>query len=80
MCDSPSEIPCLAYGHPEGEGARGTSEFMLGAINRRLCDFVGGCRIVFLARMDVAVVAPKSFGLLEDVHLDYVRDRIVNIG
>jgi hypothetical protein len=80
MCDSPAEIPCLAFGRRQGEGARGTSEFILSAINRRLCDFVGGCRIVDLARMDVAVVLPKSFGLLEDVHLDYVRDRIVNIG
>ena len=80
MCDSPSEIPCLAYGHRQGESVSGTPEFMLSAMNRRLCDFVGGCRIVCLARMDVAVVLPKSFGLLEDVHLDYVRDRIVNIG
>jgi hypothetical protein len=80
MCDSPSEIPCLAFGHRQSDGVRGTPEFMLGAMNRLLCDFVGGCRIVCLARMDVAVVLPKSFDLLEDVHLDYVRDRIVNIG
>jgi hypothetical protein len=80
MCDSPSELPCLVYGHPQSEGVRGTREFMLCAMNRQLCDFVGGCRIVYLARMDVAVVLPKSFALLEDVHLDYVRDRIVNIG
>lgn len=79
MCDSPAEIPCLAFGHLQREGARGTPQFILSAINRQLCDFVGGCRIVCLARMDVAVVLPKSFSLLEDVHLDYVRDRIVNI-
>jgi hypothetical protein len=80
MCDSPSEIPCLAFGHLQSEGVRGIPEFVLSAMNRRLCDIVGGCRIVHLAHMDVAVVVPKSFGLLEDVHLDYDRDRIVNIG
>jgi hypothetical protein len=80
MCDSPSEIPCLAFGHLQRDGERGAPEFMLSAMNRQLCDFVGGCGIVDLARMDVAVVLPKSFALLEEVHLDFVRDRIVNTG
>jgi hypothetical protein len=80
MCDSPSEIPCLAFGHLRSGGARGAPEFVLSAINRQLCDFVGGCRIVHLLHMDVAVIVPKSFDLLEDIHLDFDRDRIVNVG
>jgi hypothetical protein len=80
MCDSPSEIPCLAFGRLQSEGVSGTPEFVLSAMNRQLCHFVGGCRIVCLVDMDVAVVVPKSFSLLEDIHLDFDRDKIVNVG
>jgi hypothetical protein len=80
MCNSPSEIPCLAFGRLQSEGFRGTPQFALSAMNRKLCDFVGGCRIVCLADMDVAVVVPQSFSLLENIHLDFDRDRIVNVG
>ena len=79
MCDSPSEIPCLAFGHPQREGVSGAPEFVLCAMNRQLCDFVGGCRIVDLARMDVAVVLPTRFSLLEEMRFDYVQDKLVNI-
>jgi hypothetical protein len=80
MCDSPSEIPCLAFGRRQNEGVRGTPEFLLSAINRQLCNFIGGCRIIDLVGMDVAVVVPENFSLLEDIHLDFDRDRIVNVG
>jgi hypothetical protein len=80
MCDSPSEVPCLAFGRLQSGGAGRTPEFVLGSMNRRLCDLVGGCRIMCVADMDVAVIVPQSFSLLEDIYLDFDRDRIVNVG
>jgi hypothetical protein len=78
MCDSPSQIPCLTFAWRK-DGARNAREFVLGAMNRQLCAFVGGCRILPVAHMDVAVILPKDFDLLEDVHLAYVQDQIVNV-
>ena len=79
MCASPTQIPCLAYGRVRQDGEDVAPQFVLGAMNRQLCKLVGNCKIVDLADMDVAVIAPESFDLLDSVRLDYVEGRIVNV-
>jgi len=76
MCDEATQLPCISFGRPRAGRLVGPSAFLLGAVDRQGPDKY---RLIRIGSMDVAVILPECFDLLEHMHLDFVEGEIVNI-
>ena len=76
MCDEATQLPCISFGTPSAGRLVGPPAFLLGAVDRQGPDKY---RLVRIGNLDVAVILPGAFDLLENMHLDFVEGEIVNI-
>lgn len=80
FCRQPDMVPCLGLTlkSKTGEETFGP-EFRLGAIKRLAVPGTNQHEIIDLAGIEVALIVPPEFYLLDSVYLDYVDNRIFNI-
>jgi hypothetical protein len=76
MCDEATQLPCISFGRPSAGRLVGPPVFLLGAVDRQGPDKY---RLIRIGGMDVAVILPRAFDLLENMYLDFVEGEIVNI-
>lgn len=79
FCAPGSDVPCISFGQETTGGVVRPPEFFLGAIKRLPTPGLRPHKLITLGGLEVALIVPDEFDLLEDMHLDVVDGRIVNV-
>lgn len=76
MCDEATQLPCISFGRPCAGRLVGPPGFFLGVVDRQGPDKY---RLIRIGNLELAIILPKSFDLLDDMHLDLVEGEIINV-
>jgi hypothetical protein len=80
FCESPDEIPCLAYGKCSRESTE-PFQFFVGTISKKEERPSGVCPLItfIIDGIEVGIQCPEEFHLLNELHFDYRDGRLVNL-